>query len=450
MRLEKLTITRKRRQEYSEFIANDANWNEQRLALVRLYDIHQMYQNAGVVGDAVPDRSAKSSFKTPRGITIVGYKLHLVRLALIDGRPFRLNFEAKRYHFNQTNITFLLGMIKNKPKLVYSMLSNGFPSSINSPIFGSPAFPTYFHLACAMHSDVLSVFLEFSPNYSLCWNGLTPQMIALFGGKSLEAKQPFNFVSMKQYSLLNSFRGLKLVETDEKPIFLIDFLCMEGDMEGAKKILSRNPELSKASRLCYLIQDDIEWIMFLSRYQTSVHQEFNGISPLHLSSINNNFEGLVAFVALGSHINSRDSLGNTAMHYCAMLRHFMCLELLIRLGGNMTMVNREGVSTEDILISQGKTFDIKEVDVELQEALFQILGDSVEFKHYLSIIDRIKYNCSHTIVKKNRFTITSLLNLPHKIDYTEDLVCKVGGIKEVKRNKYSPHRTFQVFLGYIQ
>ncbi|AFN82770.1 ankyrin repeat-containing protein [Encephalitozoon romaleae SJ-2008] len=450
MKAEKPVIIRKKRQEYNEFIANDADWNDQRIALIGLYSTYQMYKDAGVAGDIVPDILAKPSFKMSRGTNIAGYKLHLAKLALIDGRPFKFNFEIRRHYFNQANIVFLLGMAKNNPEIVYSMLSKGFPNNINAPVFRSQMFPTYFHLACAMHHDILSVFLKFSPNYSLCWNGLTPQMIASFNGKSLEAKQPFNFVSMRQYRLLNKFRGFTLAEADEKPIFLIDFLCMKSDMESARKILNRNPELSRVSKICYLIQDDIEWIMFLSRYQTSVHQEFNGISPLHVSSISGNFETLVAFIALGSHINSRDKLGNTPMHYCAMLKHFRCLELLIRLGGNMTMVNREGVSTEDILLNLGKAFNIKEVDVELSEALFQILGDSVEFRHYLSIVDRIKYNSNHTIVKKNRFTITSLLNLPHKIDYTEDLIYKISIVRDDKKSNHTPRRTLQMILEHIQ
>ncbi|ADM11293.1 ankyrin repeat-containing protein [Encephalitozoon intestinalis ATCC 50506] len=450
MKLEKSAIMRKKRQGYSEFIVDDTNWNGQRTMLIKLHSIYQMYRSAGVIGDVPPDMPSKSLLKASRGTIAAGYKLHLVKMALIDERPFKFNFESRRYYFKNVNIVFLLGMIKNKPELVYSMLSNGFPNNINSSIFGSPMFPTYFHLACAMHHNILSVFLKFSPSYSLCWNGLTPQMIASFSGKSLESKQPFNFVSMKQYLLLNSFRGFKITETDEKPIFLIDFLCMENDMEEARRVLNRNPELSRVSKICYLAQDNIEWIMFLSRYQTSVHQEFNGISPLHISSINGNFEGLVALVALGSYINSRDRQGNTPMHYCAMMQHFRCLELLIRLGGNMNMVNREGISTEDILISQGKVFDIKEVDLELPEALFQTLGDSVEFRHHLSIIDRIKYNCNHTIVKKNRFTITSLLNLPHKIDYTEDLIQKVQGVKDTRRDSYSPRQSLQIFLKNIQ
>ncbi|AFM98048.1 ankyrin-like protein [Encephalitozoon hellem ATCC 50504] len=450
MDMEKPVIMSKKRQEYNEFIANDTSWSEQRTSLIELYDTYRMYRDADAAGDTMPDISIKASSKISRGMSTARYKLHLVKLALTDGRPFKFNFEARRHCFNQANIVFLLAMVKNNPELVYSMLSKGFPCNINAPIFGSQMFPTYFHLACAMHRDILSVFLRFSPNYSLCWNGLTPQMIASFNGRSLEAKQPFNFVSMKQYRLLNLFRGFNLAEADEKPIFLIDFLCMENDMESARRVLNRNPELSRVSKLCYLVQDDIEWIMFFSRYQTSVHQEFNGISPLHISAISDNFETLVAFIALGGHINSRDKLGNTPMHYCAMLKHFRCLELLIRLGGNMTMVNRNGVSTEDILLGQDKVFDIKEVDVGLSEALFQILGNSVEFKHYLSIVDRIKYNCNHVIIKKNRFTITSLLNLPHKIDYTEDLIYKISIIRDTKKNKHPPRRTLQMFLEHIQ
>lgn len=449
MRLEKMTIVRKRRLEYSEFIVQDSDWCAQRSALVDLHDINQTYRNAGVFRDVAPDLPSAPLFKTSRGSSVFGYKLHLAKLALIDGRPFRFSPEAKRHHFNQTNMVFLLGMIKNKPGLLYSMLSNGFPSSINSPVFGSSLFPTYFHLGCAMHGDVLSVLQEFSPSYGLCWNGLTPQMIASFSGKSLETKQPFNFATMRQYNLLNSFRGLPLMESDEKPVFLIDFLCMEGNMEEARKVLNRNPELSRVSKLCYLVQDSIEWILFLSRYQTSVHQEFCGASPLHLSSINGSFEALVAFVALGAHVNSKDALGNTALHYCAMGGHLRCLELLVRLGGNTTMVNRDGVSTEDILLQQGRRIDINEVDLELSDALFKILGDSVEFKHHLSIIDRIRYNCSHMILKKNRFTITSLLSLPHKIDYTEDLICKVRGVKGVITRRKSPREGLEMLLRHM-
>lgn len=385
--------------------------------------------------DCVPNLSNKtSSFGFLRGSNVFGYKLHLLRLALLDGRPFKFNLEAKACCFNRTNTVFLLAMIKNKPKVVYSMLASGFPGSINAPIFGGPMFPTYFQLACAMHQDVLSAFLDFSPNYRLPWNGLTPQMIASFGGKNLEIKQPFGFVTMKQYRLLNMLRGIEVAESSEKPLFLVDFLCMEDDMEGARRILDRNPELARVNKLCYLVQNSTEWIVLLSRYQTSVHQEFNGLSPLHLSAMNGMLEELAALAFLGAHLNAKDGFGNTPMHYCAARGHVRCLELLMRIGGNLSMVNRDGISTEDIMLRKNIVLDVGDMDAGIEDALLQMLGDSGEYRRFLSVAEQLKYNSEHVILKKSRFTISSLLNLPHKIDYTEAL------IQKAQRHAWRPER----------
>lgn len=451
MRKERLSMLRRERTEYHRFILDDRCWNKQRSALVNLHELHRSYIAAGIVRDEKPDPSSKAlSFGLLRGSSVFGYRLHLLKLALLDNRPFTSNMEIKPCCFNRTNVVFLLGMIKNKPELVRSMLRGGFPGSINSPVLGDSMFPTYFQLACAMDQDILSVFLDFSPNYTLCWNGLTPQMIASFGNKALETKQPFDFVTMRQYRLLSALRGLDVVGGDEKPIFLMDFLCMEGDMQGTRKILDRNPELARVSKLCYLVQNSTEWILFLSRYQTSVHQDLNGFSPLHLSSLNGNFEGLVAFISLGGKLNAKDELGNTPMHYCAALGHLKCLELLIRVGGNLSMVNRDGMSTEDVLAEKKVVLDIGETDMSLRNALFQMFGDSVDFKHYLSIVDQVRYNSSHMILKKNRFTITSLLNLPHKIDYTEALIHKACGYRGVWAREYSPASSLKTLEEHIE
>ncbi|KAH9411846.1 hypothetical protein HK407_03g05980 [Ordospora pajunii] len=450
MKAEQLHSMNRRRKEFHEFILSDTKYTEQRSCLMSLRVLNQSYRQAGLSSNEMPDPSTKVISKLSRGNTVLGYKLHLIRLALIDGRPFKPSIEVKRHYYNQASIVLLLAMIKNKPELVYSMLSGGFPSSINASIFGSALFPTYFHLACAMSSEILSVFMSFSPNYELCWNGLTPQMIASFGGKTLDAKQTFNFVTMRQYGLLNAYRGIETVKTADKPLFLVDFLCMSDDIAAAKKILDRNPELAKASRLCYLVQANMEFVFLLSKYQTSICQEINGMSALHAKSADGDIEQLIAFLALGCNVNATDCLGNTAMHYSASHEHFDCLEILIRLGGNRSMVNRDGISTDDILAAKNMTLDIKDVDVELPEAIFQLLEHSENLWHYLSIVRRIRYNRSHTIVKKNRFTITSLLNLPHKIDYTEAMIHKISQVKQIDVEAHSPSKTLQLFMEYVQ
>ncbi|KAM0672543.1 Nuclear factor NF-kappa-B p105 subunit [Ordospora colligata] len=255
---------------------------------------------------------------------------------------------------------------------------------------------------------------------------------------------------MRQYGLLNAYRGIEVVKAADKPLFLVDFLCMSDDIAAAKKVLDRNPELAKASRLCYLVQNNIEFVFLFSRYQTSITQEINGMSALHVKSIDGDIEQIIAFLALECNINAVDYLGNTAMHYCASHDHFDCLEILIRLGGNRSMVNRDGISTDDILAAKNIILDINDVDVELTEAIFQLLEHSENLWYYLSIVRRIRYNKSHTIVKKNRFTITSLLNLPHKIDYTEAMIHKISQVKEIGLETHSPCKTLELFMKYVR
>jgi ankyrin repeat protein len=448
---EKLSIVKKNIRPYNEFILEDGGFSRQRTALINLYHISKSYKASGLSKEASPEPSSKiSSFGILRRSNVIGYKLHLLHLALLDDRECNLNMELRPCCYNRTNLIFLLAMIKNRPDIVQFMLSSGFPRSINSSMFGSPIFPTYFHLACAMHRDVLAVFMGHSPDYTLSWNGLTPQMIASFKSNSLQNKQQFDFLTMQQYRQLNALRRIKMAHSREKPMFLVDFLCMNGDLAGAKRILDRNPELARASRMCYLVQNEIEWIMLLTRFQTCVYQEFNGLTPLHVSALGNNFRALVAFLKLGISPNSVDGLGNTPMHYCAYHRHLECLELLARCGGDLRIPNGRGESVQGILDHDGIELDVPASGNGLSDALRRMFGGSSILSQHLSLIDEIEHNLGHPILKKSRFTITSLLNLPHKIDYTESLAKQLGSQEQIQLSELMPSDSLRILTEYME
>ncbi|KAF9762699.1 Ankyrin-1 [Nosema granulosis] len=452
MKLEKLEVITKKRMTLAEFIINDKNEEQQREALLNLVDLTEYYKAMGI--------HSNHSLKPVSRVKYTGgaerrnsfrRNLQSLRLALLDGRSYKLNFPLLQCNFKRVDLIFVLAMVKGRTDIVYHFLNYGFPGDINSPIFGTRLTPSYFQLACALDYEILLMFLEYSPAFHLTWNGLTPQMIASFNCFSLYYKQPWEFLTTTQYLLMNRVRNIYLRKDRDEPIFLLDFMCMNKHIIALKKLLDKHPELANLSRFCYISHSNLNVLRILTGYQTRPNQEYSGVTPLHIAAFENNISILVTFLYIKCNPNVQDWDGDTPLHVAARKKHYAALELLIRCGGRMDIKNKENVSIEEIIKEQGwKRTPPTYFGTEVLPNIMDMDKDRKIFNNLKLVLDHIVHNTAQADKRRSRFTIINLLSFSNKESEVEQKINKLHSITPYIYQKHDPKLCLELFTSLIE
>lgn len=451
MWIDKLEVITKRRIGIQEFITNDKHSHEQREALLNLVDLTEYYKIMGIHKNdnlSPPNRVKYSGSSTKRNI--FRRNLQRLRLALLDGRSYKLNFPLIQCNYKRMDLIFVMAMIKGKADIVYHFLNYGFPGDINSPIFGSKLTPSYFQLSCALDFEILSLFLEYSPAFHISWNGLTPQMIASFNCFSLYYKQPWEFLTTTQFYLMNKLRNINLRQDRDEPIFLLDFMCMNKHIIALKKLLDKHPELASLSRFCYITHCNLNILRILTGYQTKSNQEYSGVTPLHIAAFENNISILVTFLYIKCNPNLKDLDGDTPLHVAARKKHYVALELLIRCGGKVSIRNNDDLSVKDIFTKDGwKMNPPTYFGSDVLPNIMDMDKDRKMFTNSQIVLDHIVQNTAQAVKRRSRFTITSLLSFSNKESDVEQRVNNLYTITPFVYQSHKPESCFEFFNSLI-
>ncbi|KAK6089310.1 hypothetical protein P3W45_001718 [Vairimorpha bombi] len=344
MSYDKIQKNKKSDIDYSTFISQDYHSDMQKEVLLNLFYLSKFYKSNYIQRN---ENSDKIDYK-PEYSTKKRYKLHLLKLSVLDNRPYKSSLPLDHSFFNLQNFIFIMAILKNKPDIVYQFLNYGFPRSINSPIFGSDLSPTYYHLACVTSTEMVRLFSEYSPSNSLAWNGLTPQMLLLSKNYFLYDKQEWSFMTTFQYELFSRFNGIFLIKNKENPMFLADLMCINNQVNELDKLLKSNNDLIHQSKFCFVLAHDFEIIKILTKYTLETAQRFCKLTPLHISAYINDMNHAITFLLLKMDLNVQDSNGDSPLHIAARLKHYTMLEFFIRQNGNVNLKNYENISPKDI------------------------------------------------------------------------------------------------------
>ena len=98
-----------------------------------------------------------------------------------------------------------------------------------------------------------------------------------------------------------------------------------------------------------------ETVLFLIKSGANVHaQNPEGMSPLHLASVNNKIEVVSALISNGAKTNTQDNQGNTPLNIAVMQSHKEIVEIILAAmcKTDLTIRNEKGLCAIDIAINK--------------------------------------------------------------------------------------------------
>lgn len=407
--------------EYPDFIKTDMNSSKQKDILFKLLNLTHHYKQKGILSSKTPSNFVYTTVYSRQYF----HKLHLLKLSLIDDTPLEKNFQINLQFCNVLNYIFILAMLKNKTRLVKFLLDSGFPKSINSSIFNTEMTPTYFMLSCVLKNNMYNLFLNYSPNHNITWNGLSSNFLLLKKNITFE-NQEWNFITTRQYELMCQYKGIKIRKTNDNAIFFFDFLIMTNKYKKIQNLLSYSPEIIQYSNFCFVFCTNFAILKILTIYSIDFKQSYGKLTPLHVSTYTGDLNMLLTFLIKTKNLDVQDEKGYTCLHIAALHKQYILLELLIRCGGNVNIKDNNNETVKQIYEKDNWIMKKPNVlDNELIVNLVDMDANDIGFKCSSIALD-------HIVKLKNfkpqsRFKIFNLLNF---YSFEKDTIYKLGLLKE--------------------
>lgn len=393
----KLKTLRKPKYGYSEFLLYDRNVLEQMNALLNLREMTDFYIKNGIL-DSI-NSEPNTSFSEEYSISW-SFEVYKIKRAILGGNEYTIDTKIKASLTKQANKIFILAMIYSRPEIVSYFLQNKL-ININQSIFGSQYWPSYFLLACTCSKDVLKLFFDYKIKYNISWNGLTPFLIAAYKGHSLLKSCYLDFITYKQYRLLQSFRNVVLSDSCEQlPIFALDFACMNKDRHLIREILETVPEAGLLSRLSFIVQNEENLYLILSRYDFREVQGFNGETPLHYSCYSGDLCALSLLLNLGFPI---------LQNYNGKWPHEVGSEKTK--GKSAIFFNLCTIDVPNDSKAVRKIFNQRNFEEKMMQWMEVLKFNQKDYEKYRGIFRYIKFNKSHKILTNSRFNIINLFTM---------------------------------------
>ncbi|OQS55105.1 hypothetical protein EHP00_304 [Ecytonucleospora hepatopenaei] len=384
--------------EYEEFMYEDVNEIEQKRILLMLAKIQVLYKNNNVKDTVFANRN----YKIVENSTVDwDYELFLMKKAILYNSVYSINFNVTPIFNTFANNILLLAMVYEKIDIVRYFLNKRL-FNINDSIFGSIYWPSYYMFSCACSSSIHKLFLDEYAINSVFWGGLSPNLLCAMTNKEIIPTNAFDFISYNEYMLINTFRGVEVIKANKNyPLFTIDFVCINKHTQNLRELVEKVPEITSLSYLSFVLQNYDHFILILTRYGFKPYQEFNGITPMHISTKNSSFLAMVYLVYTGFYI-MEDSKGNFPEEVASeaiaeRVRKFfeICTKKLVYDPSLKKKVKLIWVST------------ISEKHKEIK----QLLEDSNDKKtNVWSVLKYLKYNNENKILSNSRFSITSIFS----------------------------------------
>lgn len=426
----KITTIRKKAVEYQEFIKNDTNRIEQTSILLNLQEMTEFYIKNGIMDCTYSEQNTMFSYKYTFEWT---FEVYIMKKAILNKTQYKINYKVKPSLTRQANQVFLLAMVYSRPEIVKYFMDSKL-ININQSIFGSIYWPSYFLLACTCSTDILNIFLDYKIKYNIGWCGLTPFIIASYKSRSLPKSCYLDFITYKQYSLIQRFRNIHLKDSfDQIPMFPLDFACMNKDRSLIKEILETVPEAGSLSRLSFILQNQENLFLILSRYSFRETQSFNGETPLHFNCYSGDLCALTLLLNLGFPILQNYELkwphevGNEKTREKAAVLFNLCT---IDAPNNSKNIK--------------KIFNQKNFDEKMVQWMDVLKFNPKDYEKYCGIFRYIKFNKSHKILTNSRFNIVNLFTMSKTPVEAEKYIKRMLHYHFYER-AYSNEKVFEIF-----
>lgn len=342
-----------------KFVQVHHHSNRQRAAILQLNSLHNLLIENGILMDCSSKNVKSSDYPS---IDLV-FNIHLQKIAVLDQRK---KFYPLEYHstiHNQMTYLLLLCFFMNNDTVVKHIIDSGYPSYF----FGKCA-PIYLYYCASGNTSMLSQLKYNSYPYF----GLSTNIILSFRGLINLGKIDYDFMTLKQFLLLNEFRGVRTIdkkiiecskETSEdssetkstsskqeniqiqpeyteenyfniendiykRVLFPLDFLCIRNDFRAIDAFLSHAPDFATLSSFCFLLQCHAGITLKLLQHNANPDQTFRGYTPLHISCRLGNLDVTAIFLALNSDMNAKDFYGRSPRYYAELYQHAKIIKLL--------------------------------------------------------------------------------------------------------------------------
>jgi len=383
--------------EFQDFVLSDKRISEQLGILLNLKEMNDFYLRNGIIDYGYP--LPNTSISTKNSIDWA-FEVYKIKKLILHKQLFRINPKITPVLTRQANNVLILAMIYSRPDVVQYFLDFKL-ININQSIFGSQHWPSYFLLACTCSDDVFKLFLAYKVNYNIGWNGLTPHLLAASRSRELPRHFYLDFITYQQYQLLLHFKDIRIRDSvDQLPIFPLDFACMNKDRSLIKQILEAVPEAGSLTRLSFIVQNEENLFLILSRYDFRESQTFNGETPLHLPCYTGDLCALTLLLNLGFPIQQNSD---------ARWPH--------EVGSEKTREKSSvffNLCTTDA--PQGtkplrKLFNQRNFDEKMVQWMEVLKFNPKDYEKYCGIFRYIKFNRSNKIMTNSRFSIVSLFGM---------------------------------------
>lgn len=393
----KIETLRKKRSEYQEFMKKDKNSTEQINLLLNLQEMSSFYLKNGIMDYIYPETN---TYLTSKYTLDWAFEVYTMRKAIIRGLPHKINTNVEPALTKQANQALLLAMIYSRTEIVEYFLKCRL-INVNQSIFNSKYWPSYFLFACTCSDQVFNLFKAYKVKYNIGWNGITPFIISAYKPRKLQKSGYLDFITYNQYEMFQRFRNIHLKDSfDQIPIFPLDFACMNKDRAMIKEILETVPEAGSLSRLSFIVQNEENLFLILSKYDFREEQSFNGETPPHYSCYGGDLCALSLLLNLGFPIVQNYDLkwphevGNEKTREKATVFLNLCTS------------NPRGDGKGDKKIFNQDNFE------ERMDQWMEVLKfNPKDYDKYRGIFRYIKFNKSNKILTNSRFNIVNLFTM---------------------------------------
>lgn len=431
----KLKTLRKPRTDYLDFVVSEYDTLEKMRIILKLRDMTDFYIRNGIYDFVYSEVNTKLTSKYTIDWMFEVYKM---KKSILSNTQYKINPDVTPVLTMQANQVLLLAMIHSKPEIVKYFLNNRL-ININQSIFGTQYWPSYFLLACTCTDDIFELFKIQKIKYNIGWNGLTPFLISAYKSKKLLKNSYLDFITYKQYEMLLRFRSIKITDSfDELPIFALDFACMNRDRSLIKEILETVPEAGILSRLSFIVQNEENLFLILSRYDFRESQSFNGETPLHLCCYNGDLCALSLLLNLGFPIlQNYDSkwpheVGNEKTRDKSTVFFNLC-------------------TTDGPLNSKAvrKMFNQKNFEEKMLQWMDVLKFNPKDYEKYCGIFRYIKFNKSHKITTNSRFNIINLFTMAKTPVEVEHYIKRMGQCPFYEKGYVDDNETKRLFSSLL-